>query len=227
MFYLLIGMAVLGLVFLPSQWVKYIMARHGCDRPDLPGTGGELAIHLLEKAGLDEVKVEITPAGDHYDPNDKAVRLTVDNFDGRSLTAVAVATHEVAHALQDASGYKPLKWRTRMATHVHTIQRMGSAILLATPVIGLLTRAPSVIVLEITAGIALMSTSVIAHAVTLPVEMDASFKRALPILDEGEYLDKSDLPAARKVLKAAALTYVAAAMMSLLDVMRWLRLLRF
>ena len=71
-----------------------------------------------------------------------------------------------------------------------------------------------------------MATSVVAHAVTLPVELDASFKRALPILESGEYLDQQDLPAARKVLKAAAYTYVSAALMSLLDIMSWLRMLR-
>ena len=226
MIYGLIAVSILALVFFPNLWVKHIMARYGKDRPDLPGTGGELAVHLLERAGLDDVKVEVTPAGDHYDPKDKAVRLSPGNHDGRSLTAVAVATHEVAHALQDASGYKPLLWRTRIAGHVLTIQRIGSAVLLATPLIGIVTRAPSVIVLEIAAGIAFMSTSVIAHLVTLPMEMDASFNRALPILEDGEYLGEGDIPAARKVLKAAAFTYIAAAMMSLLDVMRWLRLLR-
>ncbi|MGI9464118.1 MAG: zinc metallopeptidase [Aestuariivirgaceae bacterium] len=227
MIYALMAISILALIFLPGQWVKYTMKRHGQDRPDLPGTGGELAVHLLERAGLDHVKVEVTLAGDHYDPIYKAVRLTAANHDGRSLTAVAVATHEVAHALQDASGYQPLRWRTRLARAVHTIQRIGSGLLLATPLIGLLTRAPSVVLVEIGAGLALMSTSVIAHAVTLPVELDASFKRALPILEEGDYLDERDLPAARKVLKAAAYTYIAAAMMSLLDIMRWLRLLRF
>ncbi|NNE21583.1 MAG: zinc metallopeptidase [Rhizobiales bacterium] len=220
------AIAVLALIFAPSMWIRYVMKRYAVDRPDYPGTGGELARHLLDRADLDHVKVEITPVGDHYDPTDKAVRLSPANHDGRSLTAVAVAAHEVAHALQDASGYGPLIWRTRMARTVHTIQRIGSGILLATPLIGLLTRAPSIILLEIGAGIALMSTSVIAHAVTLPVELDASFKRALPILQSGDYLDESDFPAARKVLKAAAYTYVSAALMSLLNVMNWLRILR-
>ena len=68
MFYAIVIAVIFGLVFLPSLWVKYIMRLHGKDRPDLPGTGGELAEHLLERAGLDHVKVETTPAGDHYDP---------------------------------------------------------------------------------------------------------------------------------------------------------------
>lgn len=222
----LILVIILGLIFLPGMWIKHVMKRHAIDRPDYPGTGAELARHLLDRAGLNEVVVEVTPAGDHYSPVDKAVRLSEANHDGRSLTAVAVATHEVAHAIQDAEGYGPLKLRTRIVVSVRNIQRLGSAILLATPLIGILTRAPSVILLEIGAGIAFMATSVVAHAVTLPVELDASFKRALPILESGEYLDQQDLPAARKVLKAAAYTYISAALMSLLNIMSWLRMLR-
>ena len=217
---------VLGLIFLPGLWVRYVMQRYAVDRPDYPGTGAELARHLLDRAGLENVIVEVTPEGDHYHPIDKAVRLSPANHDGRSLTAVAVATHEVAHALQDASGYQPLMLRTRIARSVHTIQRIGSGILLATPLIGALTRAPSIIFLEIGAGLAFMASSVVAHAVTLPVEFDASFKRAMPILASGEYIHEDDLPAARQVLKAAALTYVSAALMSLLNIMNWIRILR-
>ncbi|NNF79292.1 MAG: zinc metallopeptidase [Rhizobiales bacterium] len=227
MIYAFLGIIVLAIVFLPSMWVKHVMEQHNYNRPDFPGTGGELATHLLAEAGLKDVTVEIAQEGDHYDPNDKVVRLSPANHDGRSLTAVAVATHEVAHALQDSQGYAPLKLRTRMAKAVHMIQRVGSVLLVATPLIAVLTRAPSIILLEVIAGLALIGSSAVAHAVTLPVEFDASFKRALPILERGKYIDESDMPAARKILKAAALTYVAAALMSLLDIARWLRLLRF
>ncbi len=227
MIYAILGIIVLAIVFLPSMWVKYVMEQHNYDRPDFPGTGGELATHLLAEAGLEDVSVEVTQEGDHYDPSDKVVRLSPANHDGRSLTAVAVATHEVAHALQDSQGYAPLRLRTRMAKAVHMIQRVGSGLLLATPLIAVLTRAPSVILLEVAAGLALIGSSAVAHAVTLPVEFDASFKRALPILERGKFIEESDMPAARKILKAAALTYVAAALMSLLDIARWLRLLRF
>lgn len=224
--YALIIVAVLALIFLPGMWVKYVMKRHAIDRPDYPGTGGELARHLLDRAGLEHIKVDKVPRVDHYSPNDKAVRLSTDNHDGRSLTAIAVAAHEVAHALQDASGYGPLRWSDRLYRSVRTIQRIGSGILLATPLIAILTRAPSIIVLEIGAGIAFMAAGVVAHALTLPVEFDASFNRALPILESGDYLDEQDFPGARQVLKAAAFTYVASALMSLLDIMSWIRILR-
>src|SRR4051794_11799488 len=89
-------LAIAGVLFLaillgPQAWVHRVLARHGVDRPDLPGTGGELARHLLDEAGLDTVKVEVTDAGDHYDPENRVVRLTRPHYDGRSVSAVAVA----------------------------------------------------------------------------------------------------------------------------------------
>lgn len=224
--FVVIIVLVLALIFMPGMWIKYVMKRHAADRPDYPGTGGELARHLLDRAGLEHVTVEMVPRVDHYSPSDKAVRLSTANHDGRSLTAVAVAAHEVGHALQDAQGYGPLRWSDRLYRSVKTIQRIGSGILLATPLIAIVTRAPSIIVLEIGAGIAFMAAGVIAHALTLPVEFDASFNRALPILESGEFVDEQDFAGARQVLKAAAYTYVASALMSLLDIMSWIRILR-
>ncbi len=227
MLFAILGLIVAAIIFLPGQWVKFVMARHAGERPDIPGTGGELAKHLLEQADLGHVTVETTEEGDHYDPQDKAVRLTDGNYAGRSLTALAIAAHEVSHALQDAHGYAPLKARTSMAGTVSMIQRAGSMVLLATPLVGILVRAPQIMVLELMVGLALLASSVVMHAVTLPVEFDASFKRALPILDRGNFIDKDDLPAAREILRAAAFTYVAAALMDLLNIARWLRFLRF
>lgn len=227
MIYLFAGIAFLALIFGPQMWVKAVIARHAGERNDFPGTGGELARHLLDQAGLEDVAVEITNLGDHYSPADKSVRLSQANHDGRSLSAVAIAAHEVSHALQDASGYRPLKVRTSLAALSHRIEQLGSAVLLAAPLIGIVSRAPHVFMLEVAAGLAILASTIVIHAVTLPVEFDASFARALPILKEGRYLDDADLPAVRHVLKAAAFTYVAAAFVSLIDVARWLRILRF
>src|SRR5258708_34699193 len=87
-------------VFGPQWWIRRVLARHGVERLDLPGTGGELARHLLDEAGLRHVKVELTGDGDHYDPEAGAVRLLPQHHDGRSVAAVAVAAHEVSHAIQ-------------------------------------------------------------------------------------------------------------------------------
>jgi Zn-dependent membrane protease YugP len=227
MLYALAAIAFVALLLGPQLWVKAVIARHAGDRPDFPGTGGELARHLLDRAGLEAVGVEVTNLGDHYSPMDKTVRLSQAHHDGRSLTAVAIAAHEVSHALQDADGYRPLRLRTRLAGLTHRIEQIGSVLLIAAPVVGLISRAPQIMLLEIGAGLAILASTIVIHAVTLPVEFDASFDRALPILEHGEYLADHDLPAARSVLKAAAFTYVAAAFVSLLDVARWLRVLRF
>lgn len=227
MLYFLLAAGLLGLIFIPSFRVRQVMAKHAVDRPDLPGTGRGLARHLLDEAGLEHVKVEeAKDGGDHYDPMAKAVRLSKANYIGRSLTAVAVATHEVSHALQDRDGYAPLKLRTRLAKKVQNIERFGSIVLLATPVIGVITRAPWLVAAEIGTGLLIMSSTIVIHALTLPAEFNASFARALPILRDGGYLDKKDIPAVREVLKAAAYTYVAGAFSSLLSITRWLRVLR-
>ncbi len=215
----------LALVFGPQAWIKSVMQKHGEQRGDFPGTGGELARHLLDQAGLQAVKVERIAEGDHYSPMDKAVRLSASNFDGKSVTAVAVAAHEVGHALQHADGYGPLMMRQKLAGLAVTIQRTGSILLMATPVIFMLTRSPIILVAEIVAAFGIMLSTVVIHAVTLPTEFNASFKRALPIL--GNYIPANDMPAATSVLKAAAFTYVAAALVTLLDISRWLRVLRF
>ena len=218
---------VLGLAFLPQLWVGRVIARHAVDRPDFPGTGGELARNLLDRMGLDAVTVEETTLGDHYDPQAKAVRLLKDNFSGRSLSAVVIAAHEVGHAMQDATGYAPLATRTRLAKQAARVETIGAVVMLAAPIIMLLAKSPAILLLEIAAGLFLLSFSILIHAVTLPVELDASFRRALPLLKAGDYIKDEDVPAARSILMAAAFTYVAAAAMSLLDVMRWLRVLRF
>jgi hypothetical protein len=209
------------------MWVRHAMRRHAGEREDFPGTGGELARHLLDLANLKDVEVEIAPEGDHYDPVDKVVRLTPDHYDGRSVTAVAVAAHEVSHALQDADGNRLLAARVKLAGTVRAIEIGAAVVLASAPVLMILVKSPVLLVLQIAVVVALMASRLVVHLLTLPVEFDASFRRALPILERGGYLDPNDLPAARTVLRAAALTYVASALVTLLDVTRLLRVLRF
>lgn len=225
MIFIIAAVLFIALAFVPQILVRYTMARHGGDRPDMPGTGGELARHLLDEAELHTVKVEITPGGDHYDPVAKTVRLSRGNFEGKSITAAAVAAHEAAHAVQDKERYGPFAWRQRLVGHAILIERVGSIILLATPIVFMLLRAPSILIIELVAGLAILAATVVIHLVTLPTEFDASFKRALPVLKL--YLKPQDMPGAHAVLRAAAFTYVASAMASLLDIGRWLRILRF
>jgi uncharacterized protein len=217
---------VAGLAVLPQMWVQRVIAQHSADRPDFPGTGGELARHLLDEMKLTHVKVEETKDGDHYDPDAKAVRLLPQHLNGRSLAALVIAAHETGHAMQDATQYPPLQKRTELARQAATIERIGAVVMLAAPIMVLLARSPHVMLIELAAGVLILGTTIVMHAYTLPVEFDASFRRALPVLKAGRYIPDKDLPAARQLLRAAAFTYVAAAAMSLLDVMRWLRVLR-
>lgn len=217
---------VLILVFGPGLWVRRVLERYSAPADRYSGTGAQLARHLLNKHSLESVKVERTKEGDHYDPQAKAVRLTDDKFDGKSLTAITVAAHEVGHALQDRDGYAPLRLRTRLVKGTRVIEKVGAAVLIMSPVLGAITRIPQLSLLMFGAGFLTLASSTLIHLVTLPTEFDASFNRALPILDDFKILKKPDRPHARRLLKAAALTYVSASLMSLLNIARWLVILR-
>jgi Zn-dependent membrane protease YugP len=218
--------ALFAITLLPQYWVRRTMRRHGGDRPDLPGTGSELARHLLDRFGLPTIAVEKTDAGDHYDPAGKAVRLMEAHFDGRSLSAVAIAAHEVGHALQDAAGERLLAWRQRLAKLASFTDRAAGVFFIAAPFLAILARTPVAFAALLGIGVALLGVRVVVTLVTLPVEFDASFRKALPIIEEGRYLPARDLPAVRSLLRAAAFTYLANALMTLIDLARWIRLLR-
>jgi len=227
---ILIGLAsliLLAVVFGPQVWVRRVLARHGVNRLDLPGTGGELARHLLDQAGLEAVKVEPTADGDHYDPVARAVRLTPPHHDGRSVAAVAVAAHEVSHAVQHARGERAFALRFDLVRNLIWVDRDASGILLLAPVVFIVVKAPILLAFQLIVGMLLLTIRIVVHLATLPVEFDASFAKALPVIARGGYLSAADMPAARSVLQAAAWTYVAAALATLLDVARWLRVLRF
>ncbi len=215
---------LLALIFGPTWWIRHVLKIHGADRPDLPGTGAEFARHLLDEAKLTDVKVEVTGQGDHYDPDARAVRLLPDHHDGRSIAAVAVAAHEVSHALQHARGEKAFKLRLDLVGNLVWVDRLATLILILVPVIFMVVKSPALAIVQVVAAMALMAIRVVVHLVTLPVEFDASFGKALPVLEGRGYLSKADLPAARSVLRAAAYTYVAAALVTLVNVLRWFRI---
>ncbi len=218
--------ALLALTLGPQWWVKRQIETHSFDRPDFPGTGGELAEHLVEHFGLKGVGVEATDLGDHYDPDSKTVRLSQGNFDGRSVTAVAVAAHEVGHAIQHDRKERGIRLRQALAKLLVASDRIASIFFLAAPVLAIFLRAPAAFIAFVVIGISFLALRLVVALVTLPVEFDASYGKALPILREGGYLSPEDLPAARSVLRAAAWTYVAGAAMSLVNLARWVRILR-
>jgi Zn-dependent membrane protease YugP len=216
----------LALLFGPAIWVRRVLQRYSLPADRYPGTGQQLARELLDANGLGAVAVETTDQGDHYDPEAKVVRLSPDKFDGRSLTAITVAAHEVGHAIQDHLDYAPLRIRTRLVKATRRVEKLGAAILVVSPFLGAITRVPSIGLVTLAAGLLTLGTAALVHFVTLPTEIDASFGRALPMLERHKILKAVDRPHARKLLTAAALTYVASALMSLLNIARWLAILR-
>lgn len=212
-------------IYGPQWWAERVLRRHSQVREDFPGSGGEFAQHLIERLDLD-VKLEVSAEGDHYDPLAKTVRLSAANYQDKSLTAIVVAAHEVGHALQDQLGYRPLHARTRLVVVAQQIERVGVVLMFAVPVAAAVFRVPAAGLLMLLAGLASLGTPAIVHLITLPVEWDASFRRALPLLQAGHYLNAQDQRSARRILTACALTYVAASLASLLNLGRWIALLR-
>ncbi len=177
-------------------------------------TGGEAARRILDSEGLYNVKVECLrdSGGDHYDPRSNTVRLSSGNYNGASVTAVSVAAHECGHAIQHDRGYAFLNFRTALVPVVNIGSRLGLPLIL----IGVLLAWNNTL---IQIGIWAFSLSVLFQLVTLPVEFNAS-ARALDKIGQYGLLDSRETSGSRKVLTAAALTYVAAAASSVLQLLR-------
>ncbi|MCK5921419.1 MAG: zinc metallopeptidase [Methylococcales bacterium] len=213
------------IIFGPQWWAKRTFARYAIKQAHISGTGGELALHLLERFEIQDVGVEITEKGDHYSPDSKMVRLSENNYNDNSLTAVAVAAHEVGHAIQHHHKETKLALRTSLIKIAGPITKIGSTSMIIMPIVLILTRSPGAALFFILVGLASIVGSTLIHLLTLPVEWDASFGKALPILKEG-YIHEEDIPAVERILTAAALTYVAASLVSILNIWRWIALLR-
>lgn len=224
MLWVILIVLIVGLVFGPALWVQWVMRSHSEEIPDMPGTGGELAKHLLQKMDI-KAGVEVSEIGDHYDPTEKMVRLSASNFSGKSLTAVAVAAHEVGHAIQDHRQDRRLALRTSLIPLADTIARVSSGMIWAAPIVGLLTRHPIPFSFLVTLGLVGLVVRMLVHLVTLPTEFDASFGKALPVLRQGRYIAPGEEAIVQKILRAAAMTYVASAMADVLNLARWAALL--
>ena len=182
-------------------------------------TGAEVATQLLSAAGIRDVKIEATPGHltDHYDPRDKTVRLSEAVYNQRSLAALGVAAHEVGHAIQHNQQYMPLAFRSGLFPVVN----LGSKLSMPLLMIGLFMGYGGFGQWMLYAGILLFSFVVLFQVVTLPVEFNAS-SRALEMLEGQRILSADEAVPARKVLNAAALTYVAAAIMAALNLIRFI-----
>ncbi|MBR2405113.1 MAG: zinc metallopeptidase [Clostridia bacterium] len=178
-------------------------------------TGADVARRILDKNALSSVALEHVRGNltDHYDPRSKVLRLSDSVFSSKSIAALGVAAHECGHAIQHSKGYIPLKLRHA----IYPAVRFSSAAAMPLILIGLIVNTPFLL----TFGITLFSAVVLFQLITLPVEFNAS-KRALSILRESRYLEDDELKAAKKVLTAAALTYVASALTSMMQLLRFI-----
>lgn len=182
-------------------------------------TGAQVARNILNSQGLDYVTVEMINGEltDHYDPRTKVLRLSPEVYNGTSLASLGVAAHEVGHALQHATGYFPLNFRNSLVP----VANFGSALAFPLFLIGLFI-SPALVKL----GLWLFSAVVIFQLVTLPVEFNAS-NRAIALLEGNHYIGSHEVGNTKKVLSAAALTYVAALLVAVLELVRLLAIAGF
>ena len=180
----------------------------------MPFTGYQLGQKLLEENKLDNVLIEPIKQIDHYNPIEKKVHISEDKLNKKSITSIAVVAHEIGHAIQDKENYKPLILRQKLIEKTMIFQRIGSFLLvIGLPSIFAFTKSPLITFIAAMIIMGCLSTNVLIHLITLPVEFDASFKRALPILKK--YVPKENMKQCRSVLRAAAFTYLAQSIVSI------------
>ncbi len=209
-------LVIIGMVLClgASFRVNSVMKKYGKVGNSTGITGAEAARRILNNEGLYNVQIECLQSdqGDHYDPRTNTVRLSYQNFNEATVTAVGVAAHECGHAIQHAKGYSPLNFRTALVPVVNIGSRIGMPII----ILGMLLSWNHVL---IQIGIWAFSLSVLFQLVTLPVEFNAS-SRAIAKIDQYGLVSMEENRGCKKVLSAAAMTYVAAAASSILQLLR-------
>jgi Zn-dependent membrane protease YugP len=214
------------LVFvLPKLWLSNAMKKNDEELVNMPFTAEEFGKLILEENNLSGVKIEETEKVDHYDLNDKTVRVQQGRLAKKSLTSLTIICHEIGHAIQHEEEYGPLVRRTSLVERTQWISKFGGVILysglpliLATGSFGLIKICLLLVLISVLLG-------VFIHLITLDVEVDASFNRAMPILEEK--IPKEYHSQCKNVLQAAAFTYVIGALTSFLSLRYiWLLLSR-
>lgn len=185
-----------------------LMSRRGA-------SGAEVARSILQRNGIYDVEVELGHGhlSDHYDPRSRTIRLSESVYNSSSIAAISVAAHEAGHAMQHNTGYAPLALRS----FVVPVAGFGSKLFMPLLIIGFMLGEGGFFLVEL--GILLFACVVLFQIITLPVEFNAS-RRAIAVLQDGMYLAEDEVRPARKVLSAAAMTYVAATLAALLQLLR-------
>ena len=207
-----------------ALWVRSAYSKYS-KQPSASGlTGAQTARMILDQNGLSNVRVEPVAGTltDHYDPRSKVVRLSENNFRGNSIAGVSVAAHEVGHAIQDASGYVPMKLRAGLFPIVSFAGQLWFPLFFLAIIMGVGTATGQ---LFIQLAVIAFAGILLFHVVTLPVEINAS-TRAYGLLTRYGILSRGEADGTKRVLSAAAFTYIAAALTSLLTLLYLLALSR-
>lgn len=214
----LVSLLFLGISFLVSAILKSKFTKYSKIPLSNGMTGREIAEKMLRENGIYDVKVTSVEGflSDHYNPTNKTVNLSPDVYNGTSVSAAAVAAHECGHAVQHATQYGPLMFRSKMVPAVQVSSMLVNWILLAGMIVLASTKSPTVLLI----GIIIMSVTVLFTLVTLPVEFDAS-KRALAWLDNTNVTNAQEYPKAKDALKWAATTYVVAALAAVVQLIQY------
>jgi Zn-dependent membrane protease YugP len=216
---------LLGIGMALSLWaqfkVKSTFARFSKVATRSGLTGAQVAQRILQANNIHDVNVEAVPGDltDHYDPRTKVLRLSQPVYGSRSIAAAGVAAHEVGHAIQHANGYAPLKFRSAWVPVANLGGGISMFVIMGALMMGGAATATGQNLANL--GILLFATTTLFTLVTLPVEFDAS-RRALATLERGGLMPQEEIAGARRVLSAAALTYVAAFVSSVLTLLYWL-----
>jgi uncharacterized protein len=208
------------LVWFAQQRVQGTYEKYSQIESSLGLTGAQVAEIILKRMGVENVSVEPVAGvlSDHYDPSAKAVRLSEVVYGSSSLAAAAVAAHECGHVLQDVEGYQAMNLRAALVPAVNLGSNIGPLLIMAGIALG---AASGISMIFVYIGLILFASTLVFHLVTLPVEFDAS-ARALKLIDEYGLLQGEEKVGARKVLDAAAFTYVATALYSFLQILQYI-----
>ena len=204
------------IIAVPRLWVKYTLNKHDDVLPNMPFTAKEFGLNLLKEQNLDDVNIEDTKIGDHYDTNSKTVRVKPERLDKKSITSITVMCHEIGHAIQHKENYPPLIRRQAIISKTLWLNKISSLLLYAGIPAILATGAFPLIRICIIIIFASILITMISHLITLEVELDASFKRAMPILEKKIPVEFHS--SCKSILRVCAFTYVIGSLTSILNV---------
>ena len=220
--YILMVVPFIILSFIAQALVKSTFNKYAQVKAQSAYRGVEAARRMLNEQGLQHVEIERVPGdlSDHYSPKEEILRLSQSTHDSQSIAAIGVAAHEVGHAVQHKEQYAPNAVRSALVVPANIGSRLGPYL----AIFGLFLQSDTGRLL-FTTGIVLFSAAVLFYLVTLPVEFNAS-KRAIVLVENSGMLSTEEIKGARKVLRAAALTYVASALTAFMSLLRLILLSR-